>query len=38
MVVDGIFGFEDYDFMHFTGEGHKRVANRLDAELRKMGF
>ncbi len=38
MVVDGIFGFEDYDFMHFTGDGHKRLANRLSAELKKMGF
>ena len=38
MVVDGIFGFEDYDFMHFTGDGHKRLASRLAAELNGMGF
>ena len=37
-VVDSIFGFQDYDFMHFTGEGHRRHAQALDAVLRKMGF
>lgn len=37
-VVDVVYGFEDYDFMHFTGEGHKRHAEALDAELRRMGF
>ena len=37
-VVDAITGFEDYDFMHFTADGHKRHAAALDAELRAMGF
>lgn len=37
-VVDAIFGLEDYDFMHFTGDGHKRLAAALDIELRRMGL
>ncbi|MGJ0513402.1 SGNH/GDSL hydrolase family protein [Methylocystis sp.] len=37
-VVDPLFGFEDYDFMHFTGEGHRRFASSLDAELKRMGI
>jgi len=37
-VVDPVFGFEDYDFMHFTGEGHRRHAEALDRELRRIGF
>ena len=38
MVVDPVYGFSDYDFMHFTGDGHRRHAEALDRELRKMGF
>jgi hypothetical protein len=29
MVEDSLFGFEDYDFMHFTAEGHRRLAAGL---------
>jgi len=29
MIKDSLFGFEDYDFMHFTAEGHRRLAAGL---------
>lgn len=38
MVVDPVYGLSDYDFMHFTGDGHRRHAEALDRELRKIGF
>lgn len=37
-VVDTVFGTEDYDFVHFTADGHRRHAEALDAVLRQMGF
>jgi len=37
-VVDEIFGIEDFDFVHFTEEGHKRHAEALNAVLRRMGY
>ncbi len=37
-VIDRILGFEDYDFMHFTGEGHRRHAAALDGVLRGLGY
>lgn len=38
MVVNAITGLGDYDFMHFTAEGHRRHATAIDVELRAMGF
>lgn len=38
MVTDSLFGFREYDFMHFTGAGHRRLAGALDARLRVMGY
>lgn len=38
LFVDTVLGIKDYDFMHFTGEGHRRHASAIDAELRQMGF
>lgn len=29
MIKDSLFGFVDYDFMHFTAEGHRRLAAGL---------
>jgi hypothetical protein len=29
MVRDPVFGFEDYDFMHFTARGHARLAEAM---------
>jgi len=37
-VVDPLFGSKNHDFMHFTGYGHRRLAEALDAELRQIGF
>jgi hypothetical protein len=37
-VVDTVFGVEDYDFVHFTADGHRRHAEALDTVLRGMGF
>ena len=37
MVTDSLFGFREYDFMHFTGAGHQRLAAAIDAQLRAMG-
>ncbi|MEJ8572815.1 hypothetical protein [Microbaculum marinum] len=33
MVRDSVFGFEDYDFMHFTAEGQRRLAEALEMAL-----
>jgi len=33
MVQDYLFGTEDYDFMHFTAEGHARLAEALYRKL-----
>lgn len=33
MVRDYVFGITDYDFMHFTSEGHRRLAEALYAHL-----
>ncbi|MEK6542453.1 MAG: hypothetical protein AABZ45_10085 [Pseudomonadota bacterium] len=38
MVTDSLFGFQEYDFMHFTGDGHRRLADALDARLQAMSF
>lgn len=38
MVTDSLFGFQEYDFMHFTGYGHRRLAASIDARLRAMSF
>lgn len=37
MVTDSLFGFSEYDFMHFTGDGHLRLAAAVDQHLRVMG-
>lgn len=33
MIRDDVFGFEDYDFMHFTAEGHRRLAAAVAGAL-----
>lgn len=38
MVTDSLFGFREYDFMHFTGAGHRQLAAALDRELTAMGY
>ncbi|MCC7394354.1 MAG: hypothetical protein IT553_05825 [Sphingomonadaceae bacterium] len=38
MVTDDLFGFQEYDFMHFTAAGHQRLAAAVDAQLRAMQF
>ena len=37
-VVDTIFGFEEPDFMHFTAEGHQRLADAIKMKLSDLGF
>jgi len=37
-VVDHMFGFEEPDFMHFTAEGHRRLAREIQAQLSDLGF
>ena len=37
-VVDTIFGFEEPDFMHFTAEGHRRLAEAIQRCLKNLGF
>ena len=38
MVTDPLFGLREYDFMHFTANGHARLANALDQELVRAGY
>lgn len=38
MVTDNLFGFREFDFMHFTGRGHQRLAGALNQELQAMGY
>lgn len=38
MVTDDLFGFQEYDFMHFTAAGHQKLASAVDAQLRAMQF
>lgn len=33
MLKDALFGFEDYDFMHFTAEGHRHLAQGLKGAI-----
>lgn len=33
MLKDSLFGFVDYDFMHFTAEGHRRLAQALSGAI-----
>jgi hypothetical protein len=37
-VVDHIFGFEEPDFMHFTAEGHRRLAGAIQHRLMNLEF
>ena len=37
-TVDTIFGFEEPDFMHFTVEGHRRLAQAMQSQLLELGF
>jgi hypothetical protein len=37
-VVDTLFGFEEPDFMHFTAEGHARLAAAMQRRLEELGF
>jgi len=37
-VVDTVLGFEEPDFMHFTDEGHRRLADAMKACLAELGF
>ena len=37
-VVDHIFGFAEPDFMHFTAEGHRRLASAIQSQLLALGF
>lgn len=34
-VTDPLFGIKEHDFMHFTADGHKRLAAALDSALSK---
>jgi hypothetical protein len=37
-VTDDLFGFQEPDFMHFTADGHKRLTDAMDEQLRAMGY
>lgn len=37
-VTDTMFGFKEPDFMHFTAEGHKRLAKEIQKRLLDLGF
>jgi len=37
-VVDHLFGFEEPDFMHFTAEGHRRLAGAIQSRLLNLKF
>jgi hypothetical protein len=37
-VTDTLFGFKEPDFMHFTAEGHKRLAAAMEVQLHHLGF
>jgi hypothetical protein len=37
-VVEHLFGFEEPDFMHFTAEGHQRLAHAIQSQLVQLGF
>jgi hypothetical protein len=29
IIIDSIYGFWEYDFMHFTARGHERLSKAL---------
>ena len=37
MVRDYLTGTDDFDFMHFTAGGHRRLSDAIDRELRAAG-
>jgi hypothetical protein len=37
-VVDSVLGFEEPDFMHFTAEGQRRLADAIQGQLKGLGF
>jgi hypothetical protein len=37
-TVDPVLGFEEPDFMHFTAEGHRRLAKAIESRLLDLGF
>jgi hypothetical protein len=37
-ITDGLFGFQEPDFMHFTAEGHRLLANAIERRLEDLGY
>jgi hypothetical protein len=37
-ITDGLFGFQEPDFMHFTGEGHRLLAKAMEHHLMSLGY
>jgi hypothetical protein len=37
-ITDSLFGFQEPDFMHFTAEGHRRLADAIQKRLSELGY
>jgi hypothetical protein len=37
-ITDSLFGFQEPDFMHFTAEGHRRLAKAIEGRLSALGY
>jgi hypothetical protein len=37
-ITDGLFGFQEPDFMHFTAEGHRLLAQAIERRLSDLGY
>jgi hypothetical protein len=37
-ITDGLFGFQEPDFMHFTAEGHRLLAQAIQHRLSDLGY
>jgi hypothetical protein len=37
-ITDGLFGLQEPDFMHFTAEGHRLLAQAIERRLSELGY
>ena len=37
-ITDSLFGLQEPDFMHFTAEGHRRLAKAIEDRLKALGY
>jgi hypothetical protein len=37
-ITDSLFGFQEPDFMHFTAEGHRRLADAIQKRLSELDY